>query len=130
MRESVMATRGSSVLRSTMVRFIVSVALCLLSESLANVATAGEPSPKGKPDPSALRLINRIVEASRLSPLRFEQAAALLATSLGPERVITEYRSEWTLSPTEAIAEGTAMRGTGGGGVMFLSIVPKPSLDL
>ena len=112
-----------------MSRFIIILGFCLLGGSMPLVAREADPTAKLKADRPAPKLLQQILDVCRMSPLTFDKAAGLLGSRLGPEREVTEYRSEWTIDSTDAIAEGTAL-GVRGRGLMFLSIVPRPSLDI
>ncbi len=70
------------------------------------------------------------MKVSRLSPLDFEKAAALLGSGLGPKDQVHEYRVEWPLAPTEAISEGATIRAGKDQVWQTLWFDPQPSLYL
>jgi len=82
------------------------VLCCCMGIALSARQRSGDPP---KPAVSVQKLTRQILEVGRLSPLNLEQAAVLLGSRLGAREQIHEYRSEWKLVPTAAIASGTAV---------------------
>jgi hypothetical protein len=89
--------------------------------------TPGSP-PTTNPE-KARQLVEAIIKVSQLPRLDRVKAAEILGTRLGAQRNATEYRMEWSLEPTQLIAEGSAV-GVRGKAWTLLEIVPHPSLDL
>jgi hypothetical protein len=77
----------------------------------------------------ARQLVEAIIKVSQLPRLDRVKAAEILGTRLGAQRNATEYRMEWSLEPTQLIAEGTAV-GVRGKAWALVKIAPHPSLDL
>jgi hypothetical protein len=92
-------------------------------------AKDASPTPASRPEAIA-KLAQQVLKVSRVSPLDLEKAAALLGSGLGARQQIHEYRSEWSLAPTEAIARGTAVHGGKGTGWKAIWFTPQDSLDL
>jgi hypothetical protein len=108
----------------------VIVALSFLAGSAACVASIADAPVNENPDRPWQELWEQILAISRMPSLDLQKAAALVESTLRPDPEILDYRSDWTIAPTAAIAEGTAMRGKGGKEMLYFSIVPRVSLDL
>ena len=104
---------------------------CCLGVGVPAAAAAQGPGdePPSKPSARVEKLTRQILGVGRLSPLNLKKAAALLGSRLGPRQQIHEYRSEWKLAPTAAIASGTAVHA-GKDAWEALWFTPHPSLDL
>jgi hypothetical protein len=73
------------------------------------------------------RLVQKVLEISRLPSFKVEVAVAILGSRRGRHRDATEYRREWPLSANDLIVEGSAYRF---GEHSSIRIEPRPALGL
>jgi hypothetical protein len=73
------------------------------------------------------RLVQKVLEISRLPSFKVEAAVAMLGSRRGRHRDPTKYIREWPLSANELIVEGSAYRF---GEHSSIQIKPRPALGL